>query len=312
MTKGLMSRDLRESTKRQRDQKVKSGVDLLKVKKDSSVKGDKKEVIQKIPVVENITCDEEESIQKVSEVSQLRELSVVESREDTEVQVIEGFVKSGSNQSLDWDSQADIDSPLKEIDLLETSFFDQDFLPPALSKDRSESVSVNRANFVDQGEEGGLDLQPVCRNLNSSFDNYLKEGPDLINQDTLLKRNKNLVETVTLERICEASDIIGVEVMDAADYEKNLKSVKQAARRVKLAVDGYNEDAVTLVDREHFRNELKDIRQVYNSFTDKADSLLDELVEVHVDDGPWVQEVTAEVTKVTAYVTENEKKVKQD
>ena len=74
-----MSRDLRESTKRQRDQKVKSGVDLLKVKKDSSVKGDKKEVIQKIPVVENITCDEEESIQKVSEVSQLRELSVIES-----------------------------------------------------------------------------------------------------------------------------------------------------------------------------------------------------------------------------------------
>ena len=55
-------------------------------------------------------------------------------------------------------------------------FFDQDFLPPALSKDRSESVSVNRANFVDQGEKGGFDLQSVCRNLNSSFDNYLEEG----------------------------------------------------------------------------------------------------------------------------------------
>ena len=42
-----MSRDLRESTKKQRDQRVKSGVDLHEVKKDSYNKGDKKEVIQK-------------------------------------------------------------------------------------------------------------------------------------------------------------------------------------------------------------------------------------------------------------------------
>ena len=118
-------------------------------------------------------------------------------------------MKSGSNQSLDWDSQADIDSPLKEIDLLETSFFDQELLPPALSKDRSESLSVNRPNFVDLGEEG-LGLEPVCRNLNSSFDSYLKEGePDLINQDTLLRRNLNLVDKATLERIREGDDIIG-------------------------------------------------------------------------------------------------------
>ena len=44
-----MSRDLRESTKKQRDQRVKSGVDLHEVKKDSYNKGDKKEVIQKNP-----------------------------------------------------------------------------------------------------------------------------------------------------------------------------------------------------------------------------------------------------------------------
>ena len=202
-----MSRDLRESTKKQRDQKLKGGVNLHKVGKDPKNTGDRKEIIQEISAVENFTCDEEESIQKVSEVSQLKELSVVES-EDTEVQIVEGSVKSGSNQSLDWDSQADIDSPLKEIDLLETSFFDQELLPPALSKDRSESVSVNRANFVDLGEEG-LGLEPVCRNLNSSFDSYLKEGePDLINQDTLLRRNLNLVDKATLERIREGDDII--------------------------------------------------------------------------------------------------------
>ena len=179
-----MSRDLRESTKKQRDLKFRSGVDLHKVGKDSNNKGDKKEIIQEISAVENLTRDEEEPIQKVSEVNQIKEISVTES-EDTEIQQIEGSVKTGSSQSLDWDSQADIDSPLKECDLLETSFFEQDFLPPALSKDRSESVSVNRANLVDLGEEG-FGLEPVCRNLNSSFDNYLKEGEsDLINQDTL-------------------------------------------------------------------------------------------------------------------------------
>ena len=255
-----MSRDLRESTKKQRDQKFRSGVDLHKVGKDSNSKGDKKEIIQEISAVENLTRDEEEPIQKVSEVNQIKEISVIES-EDTEIQNIEGSVKTGSSQSLDWDSQADIDSPLKECDLLETSFFEQDFLSPALPKDRSESVSVNRVNLLDLGEEGFC-LEPVCRNLNSSFDNYLKEGEsDLINQDTLLRRNSNLVGKVTLERIREGDDIIEDEIMDAADYDKNLKAVKQAARRVKLAVDGYNEDAVTLVDKDHFRNELKDIRQ---------------------------------------------------
>ena len=166
-----MSRDLRESTKKQRDQKFRSGVDLHKVGKDSNNKGDKEEIIQEISAVENLPRDEEEPIQKVSEVSQLKEISESEDRENQ----VEGSVKTGSSQSLDWDSQADIDSPLKECDLLETSFFEQDFIPPALSKDRSESVSVNRANLVDLGEEG-LGLEPVCRNLNSSFDSYLKEG----------------------------------------------------------------------------------------------------------------------------------------
>ena len=67
-----MSRDLRESTKKQRDQKLKGGVNLHKVGKDPKNTGDRKEIIQEISAVENFTCDEEESIQKVSEVSQLK------------------------------------------------------------------------------------------------------------------------------------------------------------------------------------------------------------------------------------------------
>ena len=80
-----MSRDLRESTKKQRDQKFRSGVDLHKAGKDSNNKGDKKDIIQEVSAVENLTRDEEEPIQKVSEVSQIKEISVIES-EDTEIQ----------------------------------------------------------------------------------------------------------------------------------------------------------------------------------------------------------------------------------
>ena len=94
-----MSKDLRESTKKQRDQKFRR-VDPHKVGKDSNNKGDKKEIIQEISVVENLTRDEEEPIQKVSEVSQIKEISVIE-LEDTEIQNIEGSVKTGSSQSLD-------------------------------------------------------------------------------------------------------------------------------------------------------------------------------------------------------------------
>ena len=50
----------------------------------------------------------------------------------------------GSSESLDWDAKGDIDSPLKD----EEGGFLVESLPPALSKFRSSSISVNQVNVV--------------------------------------------------------------------------------------------------------------------------------------------------------------------
>ena len=75
-----------------------------------------------------------------------------------------------SAASLAWDEQGDIRSPLKDTsDILDSTFNfrEEDLSPPALSRSRSVSVSVNRASYVREESSGNLiDLQPVCRSLN--------------------------------------------------------------------------------------------------------------------------------------------------
>ena len=75
-----------------------------------------------------------------------------------------------SAASLAWDEQGDIRSPLKDTsDILDNIFLfqEEDSLPPALSRSRSVSVSVNRASYVRKESSGNLvELQPVCRSLN--------------------------------------------------------------------------------------------------------------------------------------------------
>ena len=47
---------------------------------------------------------------------------------------------------------------------------DHDSIPPALSKDRSLSVSVNRVVYLTQDDGEVLDIQPVCRDLNQELE----------------------------------------------------------------------------------------------------------------------------------------------
>ena len=79
----------------------------------------------------------------------------------------------GSGSSLAWDNQGDLQSPLKDTsDLFDHTFqfSDQDSTdspPPALSKQRSVSVSVNRVSQVRDEPGQFFDFQPVCRSLNN-------------------------------------------------------------------------------------------------------------------------------------------------
>ena len=209
---------------------------------------------------------------------------------------------SGSNESLTWDNQADLSSPLKDTsDILDSSFIfgDIDTCPPALSRDRSVSVSVNRANYEAVGSE--VNLHPVCRNLNRNFlasdsSNY---NPELITQDSILERNLAIRERDTvslvrediqeeLEQLSDKVEIIEVEgrrdKMVNTDYETKLKALKSSYRRVEHKILSYGPDVVTVIDKEEYKGQLKDIRISFDTFNDLANDLLDDLGDNTVDE----------------------------
>ena len=100
------------------------------------------------------------------------------------------------DENLTWDSSQDINSPEKDTsDVFDTLVLSPTSIPPALSKDRSESVSVNQAEFeivfTDSGPE--IRLEPVCRaKPRAVIDNSV--NPGLINQE-------NTVTMVTYEQL---------------------------------------------------------------------------------------------------------------
>ena len=105
-----------------------------------------------------------------------------------------------SDRSLVWDIQWDLSSPLKDTsDLLDTSFRfveDQDSLPPALSRERSVLVSVNRASYLTLESGDIVDIQPVCRNLNQRLND--SRPSSLASQGSFLERNLKAKEVETL------------------------------------------------------------------------------------------------------------------
>ena len=82
-------------------------------------------------------------------------------------------LKLDSDRSLVWDNQWNLSSPLKDTSYLLNTFFrfveDQDSPPPALSRERSVSVSGNRSSYLTLESDVIVDIQPVCRNLNQRF-----------------------------------------------------------------------------------------------------------------------------------------------
>ena len=82
--------------------------------------------------------------------------------------------------SLAWDNHGDLRSPLKDTsDLLDTSFrFEEDLdsLPPALSRDRSDSVSVNKAKYLTLEEPASQKVRNIEFDYRRGRNFYYRRG----------------------------------------------------------------------------------------------------------------------------------------
>ena len=138
-------------------------------------------------------CSKDNPEQSSSEESVVGAGDESDAEESLKVDPPQKFV---SESSLVWDGQGDLQSPLKDTsDILDTYFpfsANQESLPPALSRGRSVSVSVNRADYSSLSTGEILELHPVCRDLNRRFEAE-DPGPgssvELISQDSFLDRN---------------------------------------------------------------------------------------------------------------------------
>ena len=266
-----------------------------------------------------------ESLRK--EIERLKSLADIDKESSSEEELVELESQSrlDSDRSLVWDNQGDLASPLKDTgDLLDTSFRfeeDQDSLPPALSRERSVSVSINRASYLTLESGEILDIQPVCRNLNKRFD-YLRpssEPRSLASQDSFLERNLKAKEVETLNLISEEveelnennfeEENLAADKMEENVYKEHLKRLKSEQRKVKRKIDGYTASDVTITDKDEFRTYLKDARNEYETFEDAADAVIDQL-DAEVD-ALRIDEVEALVRELSSTIKKNEKEVKE-
>ena len=239
----------------------------------------------------------------------------------------------GSGVSLLWDSQVDLESPLKDTsDLLDTTFDfsgDREAVsspPPALSRDRSVSVSVNRASYLCDETGEILNLQPVCKDLNRVLDN--NPGPSgvsgLISQDSFLERNLQAREVENLKIIHESDESSGEDEiveedrnleeennlvdMDETEYQSKVKTLKKSYRRVLGKISSYTSEDVNVVDKDEYKEYLKSIRDKYEDFIEEVDTVLDELDSDNED--VRVEELNKFKDDAKSAFKKNEKEVK--
>ena len=178
------------------------------------------------------------------------------------------------DENLTWDSSQDINSPEKDTsDVFDTLVLSPTSIPPALSKDRSESVSVNQAEFeivfTDSGPE--IRLEPVCRaQPRAVIDNSVNAG--LINQE-----NTVLNPATALNATEEVTEVEG-EKMDEEEFKRKLKALKIAFRKSEDRISSYSARCVT-ASMDLVQMKLDDIRLVYNVCVDKANDFIGDLDE---------------------------------
>ena len=212
-------------------------------------------------------------------------------------------------EGLTWDSSQDINSPEKDTsDIFDLLVSSPPSVPPALSKDRSESVSVNLAEFDIVHTNSGLDLQlePVCR-TESEVELGREQSKDLSLAPSPLQATRNLAET--LPAIEEENDV-GGERMDGEEYKRKMKALKGAVRRAEDKISSYVADCVT-ADKETVQMKLKDIRVVFKVSMDMANNFIDELNEDDQTDETRITEISGLKKDLTAKLIKNEKEVNE-
>ena len=248
---------------------------------------------------------------------------------------VPGTSQAGSGASLFWDSQADIQSPLKDTsDLLDRTFgfsLSESSPPPALSRERSVSVSVNRANYITHKSGEVLDLQPVCRSLNSALDNspVTGEAVGLISQDSFLERNLQATRAEILNIIEESGDssvngddgefdenlgvldksIENITTMEAALYAEKLKKIKGGYRRVLSHIAKYTYEDVNIADKEEYKEKLKCISNQFDEFIENVHAVIDELDEEN--EQTRINEISKFEVDARNALKKNEKEVKE-
>ena len=216
-----------------------------------------------------------------------------------------------SAASLAWDEQGDIRSPLKDTsDILDSTFHfrEEDSSPPALSRSRSVSVSVNRASYVREESSGNLiDLQPVCRSLNLDLGSSFTGASGLISQDSFLERNIRAKEAETLELISEE---VAEESsrMDENSFQAKLKTLKDKYRRVSRRIAQYSAGDVQIADAEQYKAELKDIKDFVNVYIEEVEVVLDCLESTEEERIALVNKL---IDDATSAMKKNEKEVKE-
>ena len=164
-------------------------------------------------------------------------------------------------EGLTWDSSQDINSPEKDTtDIFDLLVSSPPSVPPALSKDRSESVSVNFAEFDIVHTDSGLDLQlePVYR-TEPEVELGREQSKDLSPVVSPPPQATNPAEA--LSAIEEENNVRGEE-MDGEEYKRKMKALKGAVRRAEDEISSYVADCVT-ANEETVQMKLKDIRLVF-------------------------------------------------
>ena len=300
-------------SKKKANKQIKSNLDKKKVRNDR-----KREAL----VLDSSRDDENASTellniigksQKSLENSQLivREHSLEEELDSVELVNVTDRIEIEVDEVTDeltWDSQADLESPLKDTtDILDFTCAFKEQVSTSLTRSL-DSLTVEGSGSLLSSL--ALEISdPVITSLRLTRPRKLNrvrfssEESDLqvISQNTLESAEESFVR-----RNFEAKET-GIR-MDDQRYENIIKKLKEGARKVKHRISRYTKDDVTIMDKDVFHDELKDIRVIYDVYIEQIDEAWSELQENETD---RLTQVELFKTDITNTLKDNERGVKE-